>query len=184
MTINEPFQPLTPEQRDHLTARCGKFVAMKSNLDQVPYKQYVEVFGHLAIRVVGGLAQGVIDLGEGKHSVVTAFVDAKDERLTASIAVTDGSMINEDDMRLVGKVILTSRAAFHEAGIVARTTEADGGQTMRVWKLVDGHPLPLPGHEAARVYAINTATGEPQEPQHDVTYTDAFDIAPMLLRHP
>lgn len=184
MTINEPFQPLTAEQRSHITARCRKFISLKANLEGVPNKQYVEIFGNLARAVLGALVQSVADLGGGNPFAVTAFIDATGERLSATVE-GDGSRLYDDTaLTLVSQVIFASRAAYHTAGVVARTTEPDGSKAVQAWKLVDGHPLPLPASIATQMCAVDVRTGKPQEPQRDIRYTDAFDIAPLFLRLP
>ncbi|MEV0445763.1 hypothetical protein AB0I84_40420 [Streptomyces spectabilis] len=150
----------------------------------MPKRRYTDIFGNLARAVLGALAQGVADLGGGNPFAVTAFIDATDGRLSATVE-SDGTRLYDDTApTLVGQVIFASRAAYHTAGVVARTTEPDGSKAVQAWKLVDGHPLPLPASIAAQMCAVDVRTGKPQEPQRVIRYTNAFDIAPLLLRLP
>ncbi|MFF1717311.1 hypothetical protein [Streptomyces sp. NPDC058268] len=176
MTINEPFQPLTAEQRSHIAARCREFISLKAQLQGVPNKDYVDIFANLARSALGALVQGVAGREVGKHFTLTAFINARDGRLSATIAGDGTSLYGDDDVDSVATLITAARAAYHQAFVVVRTTEPDGSRVLRAWKLVDGHPLPLPADAAARMCTREQVDAD--------AYTDAFDIAPLFLRVP
>ncbi|MDF9811597.1 hypothetical protein [Streptomyces sp. SPB162] len=119
--------------------------------------------------------------GTGIHHVVCS-VQLDDAPLLAVLTTerTASGRIHcaEADALVFCTVLAAAAVSGSSAGIVIRTTVADGRDEVRGWSVRDGWPRPLTEAEVFNAYCTDAETGEPVPPEPGVTYRAGLPLRP------
>ncbi len=74
------------------------------------------------------------------------------------------------DAEALRLVLAAGIATSGTGGVVARTTDGEGAERVRGWRLRDGWPEPLSGREVYAAYCTDARTGAPLPPERGVAY--------------
>lgn len=123
-------------------------------------------------------------VGPGHHHVVCSLPTAEEPPLLAAVRVDadpDGEVrFAEADALVLCTVMAASEATDRVGGLVVRTTDAAGAETVRGWELRAGEPYPLSEARVFDAYCTDPATGEPVPPEPGVTYRAGLPLPPAL----
>ncbi|WNI19332.1 hypothetical protein [Actinacidiphila sp. ITFR-21] len=122
-------------------------------------------------------------VGPGGHHIVCSLSTPDGPPLLAAVQIDakpDGAVrLAEADALVVCTVMAAGEVSAYPGGLVVRTTDPDGTETVRGWSLREGGPRPLTEAEVFSAYCTDPETGEPVPPEHGVRYR-----AGLRLRSP
>jgi hypothetical protein len=131
---------------------------------------------HTLLRIVEAV-------GPGGHHIVCSLPAEEGPPLLAAVqidAAPDGEVhVAEADALVVCTIMAAGAVSAHTGGLVVRTTDPDGTETVRGWSLRGGEPLPLSEGEVFSAYCTDPATGDPVPPEHGVLYRAGVPLPPM-----
>ncbi|WP_328917315.1 MULTISPECIES: hypothetical protein [unclassified Streptomyces] len=123
-------------------------------------------------------------VGPGHHHVVCSLPTDEEPPLLAAVRVDadpEGEVrFTEADALVLCTVMAASEATDRVGGLVVRTTDAAGAETVRGWELRAGEPYPLSEARVFDAYCTDPATGEPVPPEPGVTYRAGLPLPPTL----
>ncbi|HEY5836812.1 hypothetical protein [Streptomyces sp.] len=123
-------------------------------------------------------------VGPGTHHVVCSLPTDDGPPLLAAVHIeadTDGDIhLAEADALVLCTVMAAGSAITRPGGLVVRTTDAAGAETVRGWSLRNGEPHPLSEAEVFAAYCTDAVTGEPVPPEPGVTYRAGAPLPPPL----
>lgn len=121
-------------------------------------------------------------VGPGTHHMVCSLpMDDGPPLLAAATIDADpggGMHLDESEALVLCTVMAASRSTARAGGLVVRTTDADGTDTVRGWALRRGEPHPLTEAEVFDAYCTDALTGEPVPPEHGVRYGAGIPLPP------
>lgn len=113
-------------------------------------------------------------VGDGTHHLVCSLPAHEGPPLLAAVQIAidaDGEMhLVEADALVICTVMAVAAVTARVGGLVVRTTDADGRDTVRGWELRDGEPQPLSEAAVFDAYCTDPVTGEPVPPEPGVRY--------------
>ena len=122
-------------------------------------------------------------VGPGTHHVVCSLPAAEGPPLLAAVHVeadADGEIhLDESDALVLCTVMAAGTVTVRTGGLVLRTTDDEGTDTVRGWSLRDGLLHPLTEAEVFDAYCTDTATGEPVPPEPGVRYRAGITLPPL-----
>jgi hypothetical protein len=131
---------------------------------------------HTLLRVIEAV-------GTGTHHVVCS-VPTDGPPLLAAVYIdadADGqTRLAEADALVLCTVMAAGAVTVRPGGLVVRTTDADGTDTVRGWSLRDGEPHPLTEAEVFNAYCTDPATGQPVPPEPGLCYRAGLPLPPPL----
>ena len=123
-------------------------------------------------------------VGDGTHHVVCSLPCPDGPPLLAAVHIDtrpDGDLhLAETDALVVCTVMAVAAVTARLGGLVVRTTDAAGRDTVRGWELRDGEPQPLSEAAVFDAYCTDPATGEPVPPEPGVRYAAGLPLPPAL----
>ncbi|MBY8880666.1 hypothetical protein [Actinacidiphila acidipaludis] len=123
-------------------------------------------------------------LGPGSHHVVASLPAGDGPPLLAAARVDadeDGDLrLTDTDGLVLCTVIAAGAATHHPGGLVIRTTDPGGTDTVRGWTLRGGEPHPLTEAEVFNAYCTDPGTGDPVPPEPGVRYAPGIPLPPPL----
>ncbi|MFC4031557.1 hypothetical protein ACFO3J_08695 [Streptomyces polygonati] len=132
---------------------------------------------HTLLRIVEAV-------GPGGHHLVCSLPTDEGPPLLAAVQIDadpDGELnLSEADALVVCTIMAAGTVSAHSGGLVVRTTDPDGTETVRGWSLREGEPHPLSEAEVFSAYCTDPATGEPVPPEHGVLYRAGLPLPPPL----
>jgi hypothetical protein len=144
-----------------------------------------ELLAHCAFDQASHTMLRIIEVaGPGTHHVVCSLpLDDGPPLLAAALITTDpdGEIRLDDTEALVlCTVMAAARVTTRPGGMVVRTTDAEGADTVRGWSLHADGPHPLTEAEVFNAYCTDLDTGEPVPPEPGVRYRAGFPLPPPL----
>jgi hypothetical protein len=123
-------------------------------------------------------------VGSGAHHVVCSLPAAEGPPLVAAVhadAGADGDIrLAETDALVLCTVIAAAAVTARAGGLVVRTTDDHGTDTVRGWALRAGEPHPLSEAEVFSAYCTDAATGDPVPPEPGVVHRAGLVLPPPL----
>ena len=123
-------------------------------------------------------------VGDGTHHMVCSLPVPDGPPLLAAVHIDsrpDGDLhVAEADALVVCTVMAVAAVTARLGGLVIRTTDAGGQDTVRGWELRGGEPRPLPEADVFDAYCTDPATGEPVPPEPGVRYAAGLPLPPPL----
>lgn len=190
ITANGPAVPYTGQPVHRLTSQLdhetGRQVAWDRATDILTTAEDRPDSGRERARTAFERASralvGLIETtGTGVHHVVCS-VQLDDAPLLAVLTTerTASGRIHvaEADALVFCTVLAAAAVSGSSAGIVVRSTAADGRDEVRGWSLRDGWPQPLTEAEVFDAYCTDPETGEPVPPEPGVTYRPGLPLGP------
>ncbi|SCE27988.1 hypothetical protein GA0115240_14803 [Streptomyces sp. DvalAA-14] len=152
-------------------------------MDAGPCPECGQDLAHCAFdRASDTLLRIVEAVGPGAHHIVCSLPAAEGPPLLAAVQIDadpDGEMqVTEADALVVCTVMAAGTISVRPGGLVVRTTDPDGTETVRGWSLREGEPYPLSEAEVFSAYCTDPATGEPVPPEHGVVYRAGMPLPP------
>lgn len=130
---------------------------------------------HTLLRIVEAM-------GPGSHHVVCSLPTHDGPPLLAAVHLDtdpDGEIrLAETDALVLCTVMAASSVTTRPGGLVVRTTDELGTDTVRGWSLRAGEPYPLSEAEVFDAYCTDPATGEPVPPEPGVVYRAGLRLPP------
>jgi hypothetical protein len=130
---------------------------------------------HTLLRVIEAV-------GAGSHHVVCSLPAAGGPPLLAAVEIDadpDGEVrVAEADALVVCTIMAAGTVTTHPGGLVVRTTDPDGTETVRGWSLRNGEPHPLTEAEVFSAYCTDPVTGDPVPPEPGVRYRAGLPLPP------
>lgn len=138
-------------------------------------------FAHCAF---DGAAHTLLHLAEaagpGSHHLVCSVPTDQGATLLASARLTaapDGEVhVPDSDGIMLCTVLAAAALAPRPGGLVLRTTDATGSDTVRGWSLLPDGPHPLSEAEVFDAYCTDPDTGQPVPPESGVHYRAGFPL--------
>ncbi|WP_329129286.1 hypothetical protein OG552_02890 [Streptomyces sp. NBC_01476] len=136
---------------------------------------------HTLLRVIEAI-------GPGAHHVVCSLPAPDSPPLLAAVEIEadeDGEVdIAEADALVVCTIMAAGEATIRRpGGLVVRTTDATGAETVRGWSLRKGEPHPLTEAEVFSAYCTDPETGDPVPPEPGVRYRAGLPLPPPRQEH-
>lgn len=121
-------------------------------------------------------------VGPGTHHVVCSLPTDGGPPLLAAVRIDadpDGGIhLAETDALVLCTVMAAGTATTRSGGLVVRTTDSDGTDTVRGWSLRRSEPHPLTEAEVFDAYCTDALTGDPVPPEHGVRYGAGLPLPP------
>jgi hypothetical protein len=121
-------------------------------------------------------------VGDGAHHVVCSLPTPGGPPLLAAVHIDTrpggGMRVAETDALVVCTVMAVAAVTSRLGGLVVRTTDGAGHDTVRGWELRDGEPRPLSEAAVFDAYCTDPATGEPVPPEPGVRYAAGLPLPP------
>jgi hypothetical protein len=121
-------------------------------------------------------------VGPGAHHIVCSLPTGDGPPLLAAAQIDadpDGQThVPEADALVVCTIMAAGVVCPHPGGLVVRTTDPDGTETVRGWTLRDGEPHPLTEAEVFSAYCTDPGTGDPVPPEPGVHYRAGLPLPP------
>ncbi|UWE09804.1 hypothetical protein [Actinacidiphila bryophytorum] len=144
--------------------------------DAVAYCAF-DLASHTLLRIVEAA-------GPGSHHLVCSLpIDAGDSLLaTAHItADPDGELhLSDSEALVLCTVMAAARVSVRPGGLVLRTTDDQGRDTVYGWSLHPEGPRPLTEAEVFNAYCTDPDTGDPVPPEAGVRYRAGLPLPPPL----
>ncbi|WP_405578233.1 hypothetical protein [Streptomyces sp. NBC_01190] len=123
-------------------------------------------------------------VGPGGHHLVCSLPTDDGSPLLAAAEIDadpDGELrVAEADALVVCTIMAVSSVSAHTGGLVVRTTDPDGTETVRGWSLLAGEPRPLSEAEVFSAYCTDPVTGEPVPPEPGVNHRAGMPLPPPV----
>ena len=121
-------------------------------------------------------------VGPGRHHIVCSLPTGDGPPLLAAAEIEageDGELrLDEADALVVCTIVAAGSALPRSGGLVVRTTDPDGTQTVRGWSLRDGEPHPLSEAEVFNAYCTDPDTGDPVPPEPGLRHRAGLPLPP------
>ncbi|WUH95109.1 hypothetical protein OG900_36435 [Streptomyces sp. NBC_00433] len=122
--------------------------------------------------------------GPGTHHFVCSLPAADGDPLLAAAHITadpDGDMhVSDTEALVLCTVMAAARIATRPGGLVLRTTDSEGTDTVYGWSLHPDGPHPLTEAEVFNAYCTDPDTGDPVPPEGGVRYRAGLPLPPPL----
>lgn len=122
--------------------------------------------------------------GPGAHHFVCSLSAADGSPLLATAQITadpDGELhLSDSEVLVLCTVMAAARASARPGGLVLRTTDGEGTDTVYGWSLHPDGPHPLTEAEVFDAYCTDHDTGDPLPPEPGVRYRAGLPLPPPL----
>lgn len=122
--------------------------------------------------------------GPGAHHFVCSLPAPDGSSLLATAHITadpDGELhLSDTEALVLCTVMAAARVAARPGGLVLRTTDSEGTDTVYGWSLHPDGPRPLTEAEVFNAYCTDLDTGEPVPPEPGVRYRAGLPLPPPL----
>jgi hypothetical protein len=132
---------------------------------------------HTLLRIVEAVGPGVhhvvcsLPVDDGPPLVAALHVDA---RAGNAVRFADA------DALVLCTVLAVGSTTSRSGGLVVRTTDPEGTDTVRGWALRDGEPHPLTEAAVFDAYCTDPVTGDPVPPEPGVVYRAGVPLPPPM----
>ncbi|MFG1810693.1 hypothetical protein [Streptomyces sp. NPDC049040] len=136
-----------------------------------------DLASHTLLRIVEAAGPGA------HHLVCSLHADDGDPLLAAVrvVADPDGEIhVSDDEALVLCTVMAAARFTARPGGLVLRTTDSEGTDTVHGWSLHPDGPHPLTEAEVFNAYCTDPGTGDPVPPEPGVRYRAGFPLPPPL----
>ncbi|MFI0896079.1 hypothetical protein [Streptomyces sp. NPDC020983] len=142
-----------------------------------------ELFTHCAFDLAAHTLLRLLAVaGPGTHHVVASLTTQDGPPVLAAARLTtaaDGSFdLDDAETTTLCTVMAAARLTTRPGGLVLRTTDARGTDTVRGWSLHHDGPHPLTEAEVFDAYCTDPGTGDVLPPEPGVRYRAGFDLPP------
>jgi hypothetical protein len=150
-------------------------------MDAGPCPECGQDLAHCAFDTASDTLLRIVEaVGDGIHHVVCSLPTDDGPPLLAAVHIAidpDGEMhLTEADALVICTVMAVAAVTARVGGLVVRTTDTDGRDTVRGWELRDGEPRPLSEAAVFDAYCTDVATGDPVPPEPGVRYAAGLPL--------
>jgi hypothetical protein len=144
-----------------------------------------ELLAHCAFDLASHTLLRIVEAaGPGAHHFVCSLPAADGDSLLATAHITadlDGELhLSDSEALVLCTVMAAARVATRPGGLVLRTTDREGTDTVYGWSLHPDGPHPLTEAEVFNAYCTDLDTGDPVPPEPGVRYRAGLPLPPPL----
>lgn len=181
--IRQPLAALRTELAHEADRRATWERASDALVDAGPCPDCGRDLAHCTFdRASDTLLRLIEAVGPGTHHVVCSLPTHDGPPLLAAVhleADPDGEIhLAETEALVLCTVMAAGSVTGRTGGLVVRTTDEDGTDTVRGWSLRDGEPRPLTEAEVFDAYCTDVTTGDPVPPEPGVVYRAGIPLPP------